>query len=185
MSGRRSQPQNLLLRNRSSPGRVILMERPPTGRDATMLRNLAAMPLLALLASGCAANAEPDTTRDIAQQTRSTASSPAPTTPAPAGTTRPTRRLDHVPHSTRPDCSDGLVTRIIPGHSGWRSLDQATTGLLRHPGADHAAMPPVDDGRVTIVLYRRDDTTKATARLSRLHNRWFPDSIALCRSTLT
>ena len=172
-------------RNRASPGCVTLMKA-ATGQDASMSRRMAAMLLLVLPASGCTANTEPDAAPGLPQQTRSTASSLAPTTPAPAGTTRPVRRLDHAPHGTRPDCPDGLVTRIIVTYlDGWRSVDQATAGLLRHPGADHAAMSPVDDGRVTIVLYRRDDTTKATARLSRLDNRWSPDSMAVCRSSLS
>src|SRR5688500_10757111 len=98
-------------------------------KGCSMLTKTAAMLLLALLASGCTGNTEPDVAPDLPQQTRSTASFPAPTTPAPAGTSRPVRWLDHVPHGTRPDCPDGLVTRIIPGHSGWRSLDQATAGL--------------------------------------------------------
>lgn len=94
------------------------------------------------------------------------------------------QRLDQMPSGTRPDCRDGGVTRIIPGHSGWDSLTQAAVGLLRHPGADHAAMSPANGRRATIVLYRSDDTIKAAARLRRLDDRWFPDSIAVCQSTV-
>jgi hypothetical protein len=38
--------------------------------------------------------------------------------------------------------------------------------------------------RVVIVLYRFDDTVKATARLRRLYGRWFSDSLAVCQSTV-
>jgi hypothetical protein len=95
------------------------------------------------------------------------------------------QRLDHMPSVTRPDCRNGGVTRIVPGHSGWESLKKATSGLLRYPGAGHAAMSPANGRRVTVVLYRSDDTIKATARLYRLDDRWFPDSIAVCRSTVS
>lgn len=95
------------------------------------------------------------------------------------------QRLGHMPWDVRPDCSDGEVSRLIPGHSGWSSLRQAAAGLLRHPGADHAVVAPLKNAGVIVVLYRDDDTIKAAARLRRLDSRWFPNSIALCRATVS
>lgn len=94
-------------------------------------------------------------------------------------------RLDRLPSDMRPDCSDGEVTRLIPGHSGWSSLRRAAAGLLRHPGADHSVIAPMNNAGVIVVLYRDDDTIKAAARLRRLDGRWFPNSIALCRATVS
>ncbi len=148
-----------------------------------MRRNVTASVLLVvLLVGGCAANASPEAAQDPPQPTG--AGSPSSVTASPNETTARVQRLDQMPSRTRPDCPNGRVTRIIPGHSGWESLKEATPGLLRHPGADHAAMSPANGGRVTVVLYRSDDTIKATARLRRLDDRWFPDSIAFCQSTV-
>lgn len=148
-----------------------------------MRRNIMAMlPLTALLVAGCAADATPDASQDRPHPT--VAGSPSSVAASPQKATARVQRLDQMPSATRPDCPDGRVTRVVPGHSGWDSLKQAAVGLLRNPGADHAAMSRANGRRVTIVLYRSDDTIKATARLRRLDNRWFPDSIAVCQSTV-
>jgi hypothetical protein len=144
---------------------------------------IAALPLLAaLFATGCAANAD------------YSAAGARPTTDASppseiASTQRPSprvQRLHHMPPGLRPDCRNARVNRVILGYmtQGW-TLSRATAGLLRHPGADHVALSPVSGNRVTMVLYRSDGTTKATARLHRVNERWLPASIAACRSSLS
>jgi hypothetical protein len=144
-----------------------------------MRRNITAtLPLAALLVAGCAA----DAAQDRPQPTD--AGSPASVAASPQEAPARVQRLDRMPSATRPDCANGRVTRVVPGHSGWDSLKQAAVGLLRHPDADHAAVSPANGKRVTIVLYRSDDTIKAKARLRRLDDRWFPDSIAVCQSTV-
>jgi hypothetical protein len=144
--------------------------------------HMLAVPLLAvLLATGCSDEGDSNAARERATAAASQSSEAAST----QRTTPRVQRLHYMPSGLRPDCRDGRVNRIIPGHAGWRSLVRATAGLLRHPGADHAALSPVAGNRVTVVLYRGDSTTKATALLRHLDDRWFPDSIAVCRSTLS
>ena len=148
-----------------------------------MRRNMTAMlPLAALLLAGCAASATPDAAQDRPQPTAAGSLSPVAASPQEAAAR--VQRLDQMLSGTRPDCRDGRVTRMIPGHSGWDSLTQAAVGLLRHPGADHAAMSPANESWVTVVLYRSDDTVKAAARLHHVDGRWFPDSIAVCQFTV-
>ena len=138
--------------------------------------------LTALLIGGCSASASPETAQDRPQPKGVGSTSSLAALPQEA--TARVHRLGQAPSVTRPDCRDGRVTRVIPGHSGWDSLKHAAAGLLRHPGADHAASSPNHGGRATVVLYRSDDTIKATARLRIVDDRLFPDSIAVCQSTI-
>lgn len=154
------------------------MEREMRGRSAVVAGSLV------LMAAGCTGSADADRGVVAPERTQASPSPSSTTGPATKADPPKVRWLDHMPSGVRPDCSDGQVNRIIPGHSGWRTLKAAAAGLLRHPGADHAAVSPVRRGRATVVLYRRDDTTRATARLRLLHNLWYPNSIALCSATI-
>jgi hypothetical protein len=137
--------------------------------------------LVALLASGWATKAD-----SSEAHARPTADASPSSEIASTQTSRRVQRLHHMPPGLRPDCRNGRVNRVILGYmTGGQSLGRATAGLLRHPGGDHVALSPVSGNRVTIVLYRGDGTTKATARLRRLNERWLPESIAVCRSSLS
>jgi len=148
-------------------------------------RWVASAVILAVGVAGCATDASRDSDARPAKHTATPEASSAQTEHENASALN-VRWLGRTPSGIRPDCTDGQVTHIAPGHSGWRSLERAAAGLLRHPGADHAAILPVNikNARAVVVLYRKGDTTKATARLRRLHGRWFPSSIALCRGAL-
>jgi hypothetical protein len=146
---------------------------------------LATVPLFAvLLATGCAATAESNAAQKPPTAAASTSSDDTP----PERMAARVLRLQQMPSGLRPDCRDGRVNRVIPGYAGWGqwgSPEKATASLLQHPGADHASWSPAASERVTVVLYRGDGTTKATARLRRVNDQWLPDSIALCRSNLS
>ena len=137
-----------------------------------------------MLASACAGATDSEVEQISAEQ-MDVPSSTSEATTQDQQATQEVQRPGRMPYVVRPECSNGRVTRVVPGHSGWPSLDRAAAGLLRHPGADHAAISPIDGGRAIVVLYRDDDTAKAAARLRRLDSRWFPDSIAVCRSTVS
>jgi hypothetical protein len=147
-----------------------------------MRRGITAMlPLAALLIGGCTAETGPDAEPD--RRHPAGAVSPPAVAASPPATARE-QRLEERGAGARPDCRDGGVTRVIPGHAGWEALKDARSGLLRHSEADHAAWSPSSKGRPTLVLYRSDETIKASARLYRWDGRWFADSIAVCRSTI-
>ena len=150
-----------------------------------MSRNVMGMLLAVLLMGGCAANPRPDAAPYPPQPRKAVSQSPVAASPQKQ--LARVQRLDHVPTDTRPDCGSGRVVRAISGHTGaWEasSLRGVAAGLLRHPGGANAAISPGIDGRATIVLYRPDGTRKATFRLSRLDDRWFPDSVTACEPIL-
>lgn len=139
------------------------------------MRILLAIAGVALLVASCSSDA-----RDEVPTTSRTASTSSTAGPSPIAPN--IVRIDQVPTVKRPDCATGRVVNIVPGHSGWPTLRRAAAGLLRHPGAGHAALTPARERPVAVLLYRRDHTVKATAYLRQLHDRWYPDSIAICRA---
>ena len=142
---------------------------------------LTLLPLAALILGGCAVSRDATSSRSQPNDASSLSSDIAASREA----TAVTQRLLDPRLGTRPDCRNGQVIRIIPAHSGWDSLRGAGRGLMRYPGADRAVLLSPAGRRATVVLYRSNDTVKAAAHLSRLDSRWFPDSITLCRSTLS
>lgn len=93
-------------------------------------------------------------------------------------------RLDHVPSARRPDCPGDRVRQLVVAHLGWPSLERAAAGLLRHPGADHAALTPVKNGHAIVLLYRGDDSRKAKIPVRHVQDKWFPDYYAVCRADM-
>ncbi len=86
------------------------------------------------------------------------------------------RRID-----ARPDCGDGQVVLVVPGHSGWPSLREALIGLLKHPGGDRAVVVALSPNRAVAVIFRSDGSVRARTALERFDKGWFPQNIALCR----
>jgi hypothetical protein len=89
------------------------------------------------------------------------------------------RRID-----TRPECGAGPLATVIPGHSGWPTLREATLGLLKHPGGTRAVAVSLSRTRAVIVIFRNDGTVRARSAVSTLDGRWFPENLTMCRRAI-